>query len=383
MKRFLGRGLSLLILVGAFGGAVWYWAQPEPVMVSLHTVDRGRVESTVANTRVGTVKACRRAYLAPATAGQVARLTVKEGDRVQASQILLEVWNKDLKARVNLANSELASTRARAKESCLMAEGAEREARRQTQLRQRKLTSEEAADLARTDADSKRAACEAAQAAAKVGEDRVAEARATLARTRIRAPFAGVVAEINAEVGEFVTPSPLGIQTLPAIDLVDGSCLYVSAPIDEVDAPAISPGMEAKITLDAFPNRSWSGIVRRIAPYVLEQEKQARTVEVEVMIDNPREFTGLLPGYSADIEVLIEAREDVVRVPTGAVLEGRRVLVYNPTSKRLMDRHFEPGIANWEYTEARSGLEQGEKIVLSVGKEGVEAGVLVTPDESH
>jgi HlyD family secretion protein len=215
-----------------------------------------------------------------------------------------------------------------------------------------------------------------------VGEDRVAEARAALARTRIRAPFAGVVAEVNAEVGEFVTPSPLGVQTLPAIDLVDGSCLYVSAPIDEVDAPAISPGMEAKITLDAFPNRYWSGTVRRIAPYVLEQEKQARTVEVEVMIDHREEFSGLLPGYSADIEVLIEAREDVVRVPTGAVLEGRRVLVYNLKSKRLTDRHFEPGIANWEYTEVRSGLEQGERIVLSVGKEGVEIGALVTPDKS-
>jgi len=224
--------------------------------------------------------------------------------------------------------------------------------------------------------------CEAAEASIQVGEARIAVAQAALERTRLRAPFAGIVAEVNAEAGEFVTPSPLGIQTPPAIDLVDESCLYVSAPIDEVDAPAISPGMKAQVSLDAFPKRHWSGTVRRIAPYVLEREKQARTVDVEVMIDDPETFAGLLPGYSADIEVLIEAQEDRLRVPTEAVLEGRRVLVYDESDGRLADRRFEPGIANWEYTEVRSGLAPGERIVLSVGKEGVTAGAAAAPEES-
>jgi HlyD family secretion protein len=341
------------------------------------------VESTVANTRVGTVKACRRANQAPATAGPVARLNVKEGDKVEADQVLLEVWNEDLRAEVALAQSELASARAHAREVCLMAEGAEREAQRQTRLLQRKLVSEEVADRTLTDARSRRAACGAAEASIQVSESRVAVAQAALERTRLRAPFSGVVAEVNAEVGEFATPSPLGIQTLPAIDLVDGSCLYVSAPIDEVDAPAVQTGMKAKVTLDAFPNRHWSGTVRRIAPYVLEREKQARTVDMEVIIDNPTEFAGLLPGYSADIEVLLASREDVVRVPAQAVLEGRRVLIYDEKTGHLTDRRFEPGVANWDYTEVRSGLEPGEKVVLSVGKEGVKAGVRATPVQAR
>ena len=72
----------------------------------LYTVDKGMVESSVANTRAGTVKACRRAKLAPPIGGQVARLLVKEGDKVKKGQLLLEIWNDDLVAQVNLAEKE-------------------------------------------------------------------------------------------------------------------------------------------------------------------------------------------------------------------------------------------------------------------------------------
>jgi RND family efflux transporter, MFP subunit len=338
------------------------------------------VESSVANTRVGTVKACRRAYLAPAVGGQVVTLNVREGNRVDKDQLLMEIWNEDLKAQVRLAVSESAASQARAEEACLVAESAEREARRQIRLQKDKLVSEEAVDLVITQARSKRAACEAAQASLKVSEARIDVARSALERTIVRAPFAGVIAEINAELGEFVTPSPPGIATLPAIDLLDLSCLYVSAPIDEVDAAAIRTEMKASVTLDAFPRRKWSGMVRRIAPYVLDREKQARTVDVEAEINNPEELEGLLPGYSADIEVLLDARDNVLRVPTEAVLEGHRVLVYREADGRLVERSFEPGISNWEYTEVISGLEAGEWIALSVGKPGVEAGTYAVPE---
>jgi HlyD family secretion protein len=78
--------------------------------------------------------------------------------------------------------------------------------------------------------------------------------------------------------------------------VIDTSCLYVSAPIDEVDATAIRTGMEARITLDAFPKTNFKGRVRRIAPYVLEIEKQARTVEVETVFADLPGNENLLPG---------------------------------------------------------------------------------------
>jgi HlyD family secretion protein len=294
--------------------------------------------------------------------------------------VLLSLWNDDLKAEVELAESEAAAAQARAEEACALADVAQREAKRLLKLKKSQLVSEDRVDRVVTDATARKAGCRATQAATEVSGSRVSVAHAELERTLLRAPFDGVVAEVNAKLGEFVTPSPPGIPTLPAVDLIGQQCLYVSAPIDEVDAPAVQPGQEARITLDAFSGRYFRGQVRRIAPYVLDREKQARTVEVEATFTDPTETKGLLPGYSADIEIILETREDILRVPTEAVLEGHLILVYDPSSERLEERRFKPGLANWKYTQVVSGLKEGERIAVSVEREGVEPGAHVVPE---
>jgi HlyD family secretion protein len=373
--------LPILIVLGAAGGLVWYYTRPEPVAVILEPVESGRVEATVANTRAGTVKACRRARVSPATGGQVAKLSVREGDRVKAGQPLLELWNVDLDAQLQLAQSEATASRARADEACVQADMADREAKRQLRLKNKRLVSEDVIDRAVSDAAARAAACRAAKAAAQVSEARIAVVRAELERTILRAPFDGVIAEVNAKVGEFVTPSPLGIPTPPAVDLIDDRCPYVEAPIDEVDSHAIRRGMPARIALDAFPGRRFEGRVVRIAPYVLDVEKQARTVSVDVDFVDPDNGVILLAGYSADVEIVLEVHDKVLRVPTEAVLEDNRVLVYDPDTKRLVERHIEVGLSNWEFTEVRSGLQRGERVVVSVGREGVKAGARAKPEK--
>jgi HlyD family secretion protein len=350
--------------------------------VVLAPVARGEVQATVSNTRAGTVMACRRARLAPATGGQVARLSVREGDQVEHGQILMVIWNDDLEARVQLAASEELAAGARVKEACLTAEVAKREAERQQRLSSRQLVSEEIVDRATTEAKAREAGCQAAHAAREVSRASTDAARADLARTVLKAPFNGIVAEVNAELGEYVTPSPPGIPTPPAVDLIDSRCLYVVAPIDEVDAPAIRTGMPACISLDAFPEPRCGARVRRIAPYVLDVEKQARTVEVEVAFASKEDSAGLLPGYTADVEVILEQRDDVLRVPTETVLENSRVLVYRESDGVLESRQIERGVSNWRYTQVLSGLEEGERTVISVDREGVEAGVQVTPESA-
>ena len=160
---------------------------------------------------------------------------------------------------------------------------------------------------------------------------------------------------------------------MPAIDLIDDSCLYVSAPIDEVDAARLKIGMSGRITLDAYRGRSFAGKLRRIAPYVLALEKQARTVEVEVEFDVPLETRHLLVGYSADIEVIVEARDNVLRVPTSALMPGNRVLLLGEDG-RLAERAVEVGLANWEFSEVKSGLPRGARVVTSLERAGVKAG---------
>jgi HlyD family secretion protein len=161
---------------------------------------------------------------------------------------------------------------------------------------------------------------------------------------------------------------------------MDTSCLYVSAPIDEVDAPQIRIDMDAQISLDAFPDRRFAGRVRRVAPYVLDRGKQARTVDVEVAFTEPADCDCMLPGYSADIEVILAEARDVLRIPTQAILEGNRVFVVG-ADELLEERAVETGLRNWAWTEVRSGLAAGERLVLSVEREGLAAGALVSARE--
>jgi HlyD family secretion protein len=365
---FIVIGIVLVVVVYLFS------KQREYVEVEVATVEQGEVRATVSNTRVGTVKACRRAYLAPATGGQVVELHVKEGDSVKQNQLLMEIWNKDLKAQVTLQDAQIRANRAEAEQVCQLGAGAEREADRALRLQKfNQIISEEQVDIKTTGARAKRASCNAAHEAIAVSQANRDAVQAAVERTLVLAPFDGTVAEINAELGEYITPSPPGIPTLPAIDLLDVSCLYVSAPIDEVDAPQIKTGMSACVSLDAFAEKRCSGTVSRIAPYVLEKEKQARTVEVEVKLTDPNDIKDLLPGYSADIEVLLSSKPKALRVPAEAVLENNKVLLMHEDGL-LEERSFKPGLVNWNTVEVLSGLNAGDKVVLSVGKEGVAAG---------
>jgi HlyD family secretion protein len=359
--------------------AVWYVLRPVPIAVKLVAAERGPVSATVANTRAGTVDACRRAGLSPASGGQIANLPVVDGERVQEGQLLLELWNDDIKAELTLGERDSRASRSRAREVCVTAAVAKRDAERLMKLRDERLASEEAADQAEGRAESTAAACTAAEDATRVADARVDVTRAHLERTQLHAPFAGVIAEINGELGEFVTPSPVGIPTPPTVDLIDASCLYISAPIDEVDAPRVREGLPARISLDAFPDRVFPGHVRRVAPYVLDQEKQARTVEIEAVFDDP-EKAGLLAGYSADVEVVLEERGDTLRLPTSVILPDKTVYVLDEASGTIAVRRVETGIANWEFTEILSGVAAGDRVVSSIDREGVTDGALVVQE---
>lgn len=348
--------------------------------VTLYTVQKGLVKAIVSNTRVGTVKACRRAFLAPGTGGEVVKLNVQEGDYVKQDQVLLEVWNEGLKARIKLILAEINSRQAAAEQACYSAAGSKRAADRLIGLQKHQgIVSEELVDLAVTKAAAEKAFCISAKASVNISKASLNVARSEVERTLVKAPFDGTVAEINAELGEFVTPSPPGIPTLPPIDLLDTSCLYISAPIDEVDAPKIKIGMSACVLLDAFVSNRCSGKVTRIAPYVLEKEKQARTVEVEVKLTDEKDLQGLLPGYSADIEITLDNKDQALRIPAEALLENNQVLVFQKDGL-LVERDIQPGLSNWNYIEVLSGLREGEKIVLSVGRDDVQAGVYATAE---
>lgn len=363
-------------------GLIFGWSKrPKPVSVIIAAADQGEVQRTITNTRAGTLKACRRAGLSPAIGGQISLLPVKEGDKVKKGQILLEMWNDDIVAQVSLAKSEILASESRIKEACVMADVARLEANRQSKLLKKGMASDGSAERAIGDAEARAAACKAAKSSAEVSRARLAVAQAALERTQLKAPFDGTVAEVSGELGEFVTPSPVGIPTPPAVDIIDTSCLYVLAPIDEVDAPEIKTGMPARISLDAYNKQFFKGEVRRIAPYVLDREKQARTVDIEVNFIIENDNHSMLPGYSADVEVILDSHAKVIRIPTEALLEGQKVFVYDEQNKSIYKKDIKTGLSNWKYTEVLDGLAAGEQVVTSIDRDGVVDGARVKIDD--
>ncbi len=367
--------------------AAWYFTRPAPLRVQLVKVERGMVEATVSNTRAGTVKPCRRAKLAASSGGQIEHLLVKKGQRVKEGEVLLELWDKDLQAQQRLAQEQLATAQTQEQQACVQADLSEKEADRAQQLKEKGFISAEGLDQKVSAAKISRAGCEVARSQIEQSKSRIAVARAGLQRMVLRAPFDGIVADISGELGEYATPSPPGIPTLPAIDLIDDRCMFVSAPIDEVDAANIKAGQVARITLDAVKGKTFAGKVKRVAPYVLEIEKQARTVEVEVAFDEPPSEENLLVGYSADVEIVHTSHANVLRIPTQALLpaqtaqEAKRVLLYGADGV-LEERAVTTGLANWDHTEIISGLNEGDQIVMSLDQAGVKAGVRVQPEAS-
>ena len=376
------RRIALIALVILALGAILFWStRAKPIPVALKEVASGKVEATLANTRAGTVEACQRTKLSTIIGGRIEYLGVKEGDKVKKGQLLLKLWNDDQQANAVLAQAQVTVAAKRVEEACIAAANAEKEAGRQAELRARGFVSSSREEAARTDAQVRQASCNTAKADVAQAEARFRATRTEQGRVALYAPFDGTVAKIVGELGEYSTPSPPGVMTPPAIDLFDDTCLYVKAPMDEVDAPKIQPGQIVRINLDALPGQSMAGKVRRVAPYVSAVEKQARTVDIEVDFDDPAIIGKLLVGYSADVEIILDARDKVLRIPTAAIQEGGRVLLFDAENGQLVERTIKTGLSNWEYSEVLDGLAAGDRIVTSLEKDGIKAGAKVTPEE--
>ena len=359
-KKIIGAIIAVIAL-----SSFMFAGEEKPIKVLSVKPEIRNVEKTVSNTRAGTIDACRRSKMSPAAAGQISVLHVKEGDSVNEGDILLELWNKETKARVTA--SERSSDQA-----CIVSAKAERDASRANELYAKGLTSEEAKETAVANAESTMAACNAAVAQVEV-------TKASLERTMLIAPFDGIVAEIEGKLGEYVTPSPVGVATKPTLDLIDNTCLYIKAPIDEIDAPDVRSGMKASITMDAFGEEEFLATVTRVAPYVLDLERQARTVEIEATFDNPQQY--LLPGYSADVTIIIDTSQETLGLPTQAIMRGDKVYVIGDDNV-IENRQLETGLSNWEFTEIISGLDLDDRIVLSVDRAGVKDGATVEIEKS-
>ncbi len=345
---------------------------PAVVPVTVFRAAKGRVEQSVTNSRAGTVKSRRRATLSSEVGGRVKELPARKGARVKRGDILMRIADGDYRAQVAQQEAALAAAQSSRSEACRTAEQLDRELARNKALSREQLVSPELIDQLQSRRDAAAASCEAAGARIRQARAALEVARVNLEKTVLRAPFDGVVADVTTEVGEWITPSPPGLPIPPVIVLLDTDAIYVSAPMDEVDVAKVRVGQPVRITLDAYPGRSFPGRVTRVAPYVLDTQEQNRTFEIEAEFDDRAFARQLPPGASADVEVILDGRDDVLRIPSYALLEGGRVLVVR--GGRLESRKIETGLQNWQFAEVTSGLSTGDPVVVSLDRAEVREG---------
>jgi HlyD family secretion protein len=239
-------------------------------------------------------------------------------------------------------------------------------------LSRESLVSQDLKEQAQTTRDATAAACEAARSRIQQSQASLDFARATRGKTELRAPFDGVVADLRGEVGEWITPSPPGVPIPALVELLDPDAIYVSAPLDEVDVGRVRVGQVVRVTIDAYPGRPIGGHLTRIAPYVIDVQQQSRTFEVEVDLDDAAFARTLLPGSSADIEVILDARDGVLRVPSYALIDGKKALVLR--DGKLVAVPVEIGLKNWGFAEVKRGLSAGDLVVVSLDRADVKEG---------
>jgi HlyD family secretion protein len=375
LNRWLRRILILAAIIAVIVLLRLVVFRPPPVPVTVFTVERGRVEETVVNFRAGTVESRLHSEMSPGISGLVTAIPVEKGARVDEGQTLLRLDDSEYRHQVALAGRSVDAAQAAAEQACLTAAQAERDLRRTESLAADGLASEQALEEARTGAESSAAACKAARERVREAEAALAVARATLAKTEMRAPFGGVVLDVTTEVGEWISPSPPGVMIPPVIDLIDPATLYVSAPIDEADVARLRVGLPVRITMDAFRDRSFPGRLTYLSSFVETTQEQSRTLTVEAEFAEQALPENLLPGLSADLEIILAVRDEVLRIPTYALLEGGRVLVVD--GEKLESVSVTVGLQNWAFAEIEGGLSAGDRVVVSLDRPEVKAGARV------
>ena len=295
-----------------------------------------------------------------------------KGARVKQGEVLLKLNDREHKAQAQLAQRALEAVHALADQARLEAEHAQRQWERAQNLARNNVVSDTALELERTRALTTQTAAAAAAARVHEAEAALDTARAMLAKTVVSAPFDGVVLEVTTEVGEWISPSPPGVPIPPVLDLIDPGALYVSAPIDEADVARMRVGLPVRITLDAFRAQTFAGTLTYVSSFVETRLEQNRTLRVEAEFKDATLPANLLPGLSADVEVILDAREAVRRIPTYALLENSRVLVVK--DGRLVEKQVVTGLHNWSHTEITDGLSAGEFVVVSLDRPEVKAG---------
>ncbi len=344
--------LILVVLIGFF----LYRNYMSPMSVKGVSVQRQDLEITVTGTSTGVVKSAVKVNITAQRTGNIAKLFVEEGDIVEAGGRIAELETSEV--RVNLKKAKADSKKA---EVDLI--NTETEYKRKEALFKEGLVTQQQFDDIQKRLSIARAELDRVKAAQDV-------ARLQYDYSFIRSPVSGVVAERNVDVGDTAST---GIIIASIVDTVN---LYISAPVDEADIGNVSLNQVVKITMDAYLGQTFYGKVIRISPIVIGARQETKTFEVRVSM--PRRDFVLKPGMSADVEIIVGEAKKTLVVPSQTVFDkGTEKFVYVAENGRAKKRKIKAGMFNWNFTEIKEGLKEGEIVIIPPDEPGFKEGVRV------
>lgn len=393
-KTGRGRWWALLVTALLVGGILLFAALSRTTVKidpsKLAKVERLDLARSVVAT--GKIEPITKVEIKSKASGIIQNLLVNVGDIVKERQILAELDRDQLQARVRQLEATLAAaeanvtaSRANFDKTVADANGIDvgflkRQLDRSRGLFSDGLIPRQALDeadknyeMAVNRQEQARASLEVARAGIGQAEARVKEARAALEQARedlqyatVRSPINGVVLSRNREVGDAVSSIlVMGSAATLVLTLGDMRELYLKGKVDESDIGKIYLNQPARITVESFKDRRYAGRVTQISP-MGEEKDNVTTFEVRVSVEKPKDLKALM---TANAEIILEERKQVLAIPEAAVIYGRdksaSVEIPDPAQKNGKRKlAIQAGISNGAKTEVLEGLREAQEVVL-------------------
>lgn len=380
-RRPFGWGLLLisLVTVGAWGLYAWRTA-PTAVQVAVATTLNATGAAALLHAS-GYVVAQRQADVASKATGRLVALYVGPGDRVKSGQVLAKIESADMAARLHHAQANLAAARAALAQARAAADEAKLDYERKRGLLDANLVSKAEFDAASARHATAQAGVTSAEALVQAADAAVRAAAVELDNTIIRAPFDGTVLTKNADVGEIVAPFGSSATARAAVvRIADLRSLMVEADVSERHLDQVAIGSPCEITLDAYPQRRYRGVVETIVPTA---DRAKATVLTKIRFADLDDR--VLPEMSAKVAFLsakppaeTAATSPRVAVPADAVVaKGDQRVVFLVRNGRLVQTAIDVGDSANGLTEVRGAVVPGDRVVVNP-PQGLADGARVT-----
>jgi len=306
--------LWILPLLVALGVAVWYFSRQGDgaVTYKFAKVEKGPITATVSST--GTLNPVTSVQVGTQVSGQIKELLVDFNSQVKKGELIARIDPETFTYRVRQAEADLEAGRSALNRAQVSLANTQRDLARTKELVARNFVSPAELDRAQSTYDLAAAEVRTAQAVVQQRTAQLQTAQVDLGRTEIRAPVDGVVIKRTVDVGQTVAATLQAPELFViAKDLRD---MQVETSIDEADVGRIRPGQRATFTVDAFPGRTFSGEVRSV-------RKAAQSIQNVVtyiaIVSANNERGELLPGMTANVRIVTDTRESVLKAPNGAL----------------------------------------------------------------